>query len=582
MIKPNKSVRTKIILVLAIILSFGWLVAFNILNLSLESIYDEIEQRQIINTKLSIEQVLLGEKSDLSSRVKDWAIWDDAYNFIIKKNISFVQSNINNEILANYKIDNLVFTDINHKTIYLISTENKEKVIQDNAEKKSEQNTAIDLISANEVYYTIVKIQSNFYALAVSKVTPTENPDSKFNGYLYFYQKLNDAFFIETGTVSGAILNLNLNIKEQSKIVKESDSIIFNYPLKNSFDEVEVLLRVKIGREYASLFNKLRVTIVWVSLLFAIFFFVVIYLILNKVVIRPLKKIEKQTNAIAKGENNINRIDMVFSGDEFISLAKSINRMLDEREKMQREIRHKTQLVGLGELASGIAHEINNPLTVSLLSLDKLQKRYSDKIQENPDIEKLIAKIYANTRRISLIVSGMKSLSKNVDPSERALIDMTKLVNETIELYRERVRDNDIQLNTSLGESNTYLSFVNETQISQVLVNLLNNAIDAVSGNIDRRIFIRISSDDRLMYIEVGDNGPGVPDNIQDKVMQPFFTTKGSQKGTGLGLSISNEIIEHHNGKLSFTRISKDAEIYTVFKIELKAQKDVFSTGVNF
>lgn len=568
--------RTKLIFVLAITLLLAWSFAFLILNYYLESIYEEIEERQVVSTKLSIEQVLSNKKNDLISKVRDWAVWDDAYDFVANKNKNFIKVNINNEILENYQVQGVVFTDIHHQVKYLISIDNNESEIKKNIESDQLQKEFIASSSIKDTYISIVKFKEIYYLLAVNKITPTSNPESAFNGYLYFYQKIDDAFLDNAGLASGASLSLVSIEGNPLREFKTKDSLFTYYPLQDFFGKTVVFLQGKVVREYDQFFKKLRMIVVFVSLIFAVLFFVIIYQVLNRIVLSPLRMIDQRTNDIANGQYRVNRIDYVVGEDEFANLARSINRMLDEKEKMQREIRHKTQLVGLGELASGIAHEINNPLTVMLLSLDKLKKRYADKIKEEPDVERIIAKIYNNTQRISKIVSGMKALSKNVDPSERSVVNVAKLIDETLELYQERLRDNDIQLSVRIEENKKSFIFANETQISQVLVNLLNNAIDAVVAKLERKVFVRLIQKEDRVCIEVGDNGYGIPDDLKDKVMQPFYTTKSSQKGTGLGLSISNEIIEHHDGKLVFNREILEGESFTVFSIRLNVQKDIF------
>lgn len=572
------NLRKKVLCALAVILLLAWSLAYFILNLSLESIYSEIEERQIANTKLSIEQIIANKKSDLVAKVKDWAIWDDAYAFIAGDNKNFIRVNINQDVLENFQINSIVFTDKKHKPIYFTSIDGKEKEIEQALIENVDLQRTISQKKLDEPFVSVVRLRNDYYLLAISKVTPTENPQSLYNGYLYFYQKIDEKFLSNISMATGVSLSLSSKPLEGQKEIKDESSIFLYYPLTNHTDTVVVSLEGKAEREYAQLFKTLRKAVVATSLVFTVLFFLLIYFSLNKIILFPLKKIEEQTNALASGNHSLDRIE--YSGnDEFSSLGKSINRMLDERDKMQRNLQHKSQLMSLGELASGIAHEINNPLTIILLSAEKLKRRYSQKLNEEPEMEKLIDKINTTGNRISKIVSGMRSLSKNVDPHERNVVSIPKLVEETIELFRERAKDNDVEFKLTIKDDEEIFALVNATQISQVIVNLLSNALDAVESRIDRKIIVQVLKEGSFFKIRVADNGYGISEDLKGKIMQPFFTTKNSQRGTGLGLSICHEIVEQHGGKITFFREIIQGEQFTVFCVELKLQKDLFETA---
>lgn len=563
---------------MAVILLFAWSLAYFILNLSLESIYLEIEDRQVANTKLSIEQIIANKELDLAAKVKDWAVWDDAYLYIAGENKDFIRVNVNQEVLENFQISSIVFTDKNHKLIFLSSIDGKKNEIQKILAENIELQKAIALKKIGEPFLSVVQLAKEYYLLAVSKVTPTENPQLLYNGYLYFFQKVDEKFLSNISMATGVTLSLNAKASEGQKEIKDESHIFLYYPITNHVDKMVVNLEGKIEREYAQLFKTLRKAVVATSLVFAVLFFLLIYFSLNKIILFPLKKIEEQTNALASGNHSLDRIE--YSGnDEFSSLGKSINRMLDERDKMQRNLQHKSQLMSLGELASGIAHEINNPLTIILLSAEKLKRRYSQKLNEEPEMEKLVDKINATGNRISKIVSGMRSLSKNVDPHERNVVSIPNLVEETIELFRERAKDNDVDLKLQFEGEEKIFALINATQISQVIVNLITNALDAVESRIERRIMIQVFKEESIFKIRVADNGYGISEELKGKIMQPFFTTKNSQRGTGLGLSICYEIVEQHGGKITFFREIIQGEEFTVFCVELKLQKDLFESA---
>ncbi len=210
------------------------------------------------------------------------------------------------------------------------------------------------------------------------------------------------------------------------------------------------------------------------------------------------------------------------------------------------------KLSALGEMAGGIAHEINNPLTVIQLHVVQTQTlqqlgSLTDKILlENLD------KIQNTTTRISKIISGLRTFSRDgvKDPFER--VDVHRWVNETLSLCSEKFRYHQLDLNVHI-EENLYVRG-RLIQLGQVLLNLMNNAFDAVQTYPKKWIRLEASRKGSIIEVRVTDCGSGIPEEVAVKIMQPFFTTKEVGKGTGLGLSISKGIIEDHQGRFFLDR----------------------------
>lgn len=224
------------------------------------------------------------------------------------------------------------------------------------------------------------------------------------------------------------------------------------------------------------------------------------------------------------------------------------------------------RFVALGQLASGIAHEINNPLTVVLAKVHLVEKLAAAKdigpeVQER--IKDALGKAKDSVVRISKVIKGLRSLSRDGRLDDFQDTDMAEVINETIELCQERLKANGVILELEV-QSNLLVS-ARPYQIVQVLINLINNAIDAMSDQGIGRIFIKVFNQGSAVIVQVRDSGPGVKPGYEHMIMEPFFTTKTAGVGTGLGLSISRQIIFSHNGKLSLnTQVSKSC-----FEIEL-------------
>lgn len=572
------NIRTRILLSLGFTLFLTWLLAFFILDLFVVNVFNEIERNQVESTKRNIRQIFHNKEHDLLSRVRDWAYWDSTYQFIKHKNLDFIRSNISDDILANYRVDGVAFLDKKHELVYLYADDDKradfQTNIQDQLQKLAVTNQNLEL-----PYLSAVKLGATYYLVAVAKITPTRNWKNEYNGYLYFYQEIGTSQLDYLSKASGTKLKFIAEMTEEKADYANDNKLFMYYPLKNRNGITIGILEGELDRVYVPLLKLVRLSIVIGSAALAIVFVFAIYYLLNCIVLKPLKRIEEQTKLLASDKRHKDRME-VTGTDEFSTLACTINTMLDEREKMQRNLQHKSQLMSLGELASGIAHEINNPLTIVLLSVDKLKRRFAEKLSEEPEMEKLVDKIQLTGNRISKIVSGMRSLSKNVDPNERNLINVGKLIEEAVELYKERAKDLDIELQLQIDEEEIF-AMVNATQISQVVVNLMTNAFDVLETKLQKKIIIQLrafkTDPSGTFQIRVADNGDGVPDELKEKIMQPFFTTKNSQKGTGLGLSICHEIVELHGGKMSFSRQYISGEEYTVFSIELKKHKGLFN-----
>jgi C4-dicarboxylate-specific signal transduction histidine kinase len=143
-------------------------------------------------------------------------------------------------------------------------------------------------------------------------------------------------------------------------------------------------------------------------------------------------------------------------------------------------------------------------------------------------------------------------------------VKLTEVLNETIDLCKERFKVNNVTLRINISDHNIVV-ISRGTQLSQVLLNLLNNAYDAIDGRSDKWIEVDAQETEEFVKLTVTDSGAGIPNSIAEKLFQPFFTTKGVDKGTGLGLSMSHGIIADHGGRIYVDNKSR----HTKFVIEM-------------
>jgi C4-dicarboxylate-specific signal transduction histidine kinase len=233
---------------------------------------------------------------------------------------------------------------------------------------------------------------------------------------------------------------------------------------------------------------------------------------------------------------------------------------MEQLEEQRKQAIQSAKLSSLGEMAGGIAHEINNPLTI-IGSHAKILKRSNT--TNDPKINESLDKIIVTTNRIAKIIKGLRSFSRDSFNDPYAPTSIAKIVSGTLELCHEKLKTNSIILKVSVPED--LEANCQEIQIAQVLMNLISNSVDAIEFLDDKWIEISAYDINNQIKLIVTDSGNKIPDEISEKIMLPFFTTKEVGKGTGLGLSISKGIVESHNGKFCF---DKKAE-HTTFVIEL-------------
>lgn len=209
-----------------------------------------------------------------------------------------------------------------------------------------------------------------------------------------------------------------------------------------------------------------------------------------------------------------------------------------------------SKMATLGEIAAGVAHEINNPLhTLTLTS--HLLKRLANAGRLSAEvIQPQLDKVETCVQRMATIVSELKAFSRDSSQDDYKRVPLSTVINETLDLCHSRLLSKDVEVKVS-EVPNGWEAECRPSQISQVLLNLLNNAFDAVREQKDRWIKLEVLDKGPTFEISVTDSGPGIPKDVARRIMDPFFTTKPPGKGTGLGLSISSNIMTDHGGSLA-------------------------------
>ncbi len=235
----------------------------------------------------------------------------------------------------------------------------------------------------------------------------------------------------------------------------------------------------------------------------------------------------------------------------FLRTNARAERALRDRERLLEEARAQSifaaKMAALGEMASGIAHEINNPLTAIMLAASRVT--LAARAGDQAGLHATVDRIKATVTRISKIVGALRFLARDAQGDPFAPADLGEVVDQTVELCGDRYRAQGIEL-TVEDFARPLVVECRAVQISQVLLNLLGNAHDAVEDLAEKWVRVAIRTVERAVEITVRDSGRGVPPALREKIFQPFFTTKEVGRGTGLGLSVSRGIVEAHHGEL--------------------------------
>jgi signal transduction histidine kinase len=220
-------------------------------------------------------------------------------------------------------------------------------------------------------------------------------------------------------------------------------------------------------------------------------------------------------------------------------------RQLEDLKRAQAQLIHAEKLSAVGELASGVAHEINNPLTTILGQAHLLMSDHD----VQPGVRERLKVIAEETSRAAKIVQNLLVFARHYTP-ERRPCSLADQVRRVLDLKNYQLLQDNIRVETEFDDTCPPV-YADENQIQQVLLNLIQNAHQAMVSQPDARVLtVRITPGPIHARLEVLDTGPGIPGEILPRIFDPFFTTKPPGDGSGLGLSISYGIISEHHGHL--------------------------------
>lgn len=223
-------------------------------------------------------------------------------------------------------------------------------------------------------------------------------------------------------------------------------------------------------------------------------------------------------------------------------------KLLEEQRLLAEQ---NSRFASLGQMAGGIAHEINSPLQIIRGNAEILVDLHQEDQINEVDAIRLLNKIISTSDRISAIIRAMMKLNRGENRQQNNSFLFNEMVRDSVSICREKFNSYGISLRVHfLKKDQAVKGSLGE--VSQILINLLNNAFDAVENVEEKWIEINSKVKGKTICLQVIDSGPGIPEKVQEHILTPFFTTKEIGRGTGMGLSISSSLAKKNNGELRF------------------------------
>lgn len=282
----------------------------------------------------------------------------------------------------------------------------------------------------------------------------------------------------------------------------------------------------------------------------------------RKRILRPVRAVLEATDGVRQGNFKVRA--PVIQLDEIGLLAHDFNFMVEtlaasygeleqkveertkELKELQQQFVQTAKMSAMGQLVGGVAHELNNPLTV-ILGFTELEKMKLVNSQGDPKKIKLMEDIYFQAERCRHIVANLLQVARRQEP-HLEVVRINDVIDQVLELREYELKTHNVQVIREFDASNPALR-ADPNKIQQVVLNMLNNAVDAIRESKHLgRIHVKTGSQDGTVVLEVADNGTGIRE--PDRVFDPFYTTKDVGKGTGLGLSVCYGIVKEHGGEI--------------------------------
>ena len=346
---------------------------------------------------------------------------------------------------------------------------------------------------------------------------------------------------------------------EPKENITDEMSLFFDGLKIKQSKEREVIGYVEVVFSKARIYqllNRMRVWIFFAAIIAAIIG-ACIALLFSYTLIRPIRRLAQAASFIAGGKWDqrlpVTREDELGQLTEaFNQMASSLEKKREELKRTYKELAFRERMAEIGKFSTMIAHELKNPLGIIKGSVDILSKEDTPKHLR----ETMLSYIADEIRRLNKLIENFLSFARPM-PALKSQININNLIEKLTSLLPQDEKKS-FSIETQLAE--LPMIEVDEAQITQALLNLLNNSIDAIKE--EGKIILRTKKEDKWVIIEIQDNGCGIPEDVRDRIFEPFFTTK--EKGMGLGLSIVKKIVDNHQGIIEIKSNIGEGTVFTI------------------
>jgi len=237
---------------------------------------------------------------------------------------------------------------------------------------------------------------------------------------------------------------------------------------------------------------------------------------------------------------------------------RAMQQIEEDLEQTHKRLMQSEKMAGLGRLAAGVAHEINNPMSGIMLYANLVQEELGEDHELNSDLETIVHE----AERCKVIVADLLEFSHQTT-YEMDLADLNDIIQRTLTILQHQPIFQALDIEMELAPKLPQI-YGNPTRLNQVVMNIMVNAAQAMNGKGKLRISSRTRANQDINEITIKDSGPGIEQDLLEKIFDPFFTTKATGEGTGLGLSVSYAIVKEHKGSIRVTSSSETGTTFTL------------------
>lgn len=414
----------------------------------------------------------------------------------------------------------------------------------------------------NKIESTVNEVSAEF-----DRIKPSLGKNRKFFPLI-------ELTFLERPLQAAAFLEEVFLLSSNHKLVirlRELDSEI-NTLRKNGEEIITISKELdRVAREDAE--NVIHISQAAIFIFFPLFFVVGIgtLFIISSNIVKRLKLLIDIVEKTGKGVFSQPVLPQRWVGDEvgtliqkFNDMEKQLAKREEEIDKKNKELLQSKKLAAIGTLASGVAHELNNPLNNIYISAQVLQREAGKKV--SPFIKETLNDIISQSIRVKGIVSDLLEFARGREPRLRE-VELNNLITGAYKSLGYSMNLNNIKFVLD-SDPNGVVIYADPEQMERVFINLFTNAFDAMNGK--GGLTVKAEAEGDIVRVEISDTGGGMSNEAKERVFEPFFTTK--DKGTGLGLAIVFNIIRKHNGEINVESEEGKGTMFTIVLPKIREQ----------